>query len=190
MATPGSGPETIEGKRASRKAESRKKKAKQRTGRLLDAAKEQARSALDNLKHRAREQLDKAQRVAERTYESARREARREHLTPEGARRAARETMREAQHAAQERIREAAQDKLKDVEGSLRRIGEAVTEAAKEDANRQNLGGFGKSSSSDQPGPDPTGREQMHSRAKSSTKTSIRKRRAARQSETKSSDRR
>ena len=52
MATPGSGPETTEGKRASRKAESRKKKAKQRTGRLLDAAKEQARSALDNLKHR------------------------------------------------------------------------------------------------------------------------------------------
>ena len=124
-------------KRASRKAESRKKKAKQRAGRLLDAAKEQARSTLDNLKHRAREQLDKAQRVAERTYESARREARREHLTPEGARRAARETMREAQHAAEERIREAAQDKLKDVAGSLRRIGEAVTEAAKEEANRQ-----------------------------------------------------
>src|SRR5918999_3709425 len=95
--------------------------------------------------------------------------------------------MREAQHAAEERIREAAQEKLKDVEGSLHRIGEVVTEAAKEEAKRQNLGGFGKTSSSDQPGPDPTGRKQRQPRAKSSSKTSIRKPRAARQSDTKSS---
>ena len=63
---------------------------------------------------------------------------------------------------------------LKDVQGSLRRIGKAVTEAAKEEAHRQNLLGFGKSSSSALPGPDPTWRMLKHSQAKSSIQTSIR----------------
>jgi Protein of unknown function (DUF3618) len=121
----------------------------------------------DNLKHRAREELGKAQRVAERTYESARDEVERQHLTPEDARHAAWETVQEAQHAAEERIREAArdaehlaEDKLKDVESRLRKVGEAATEAAKEEAERQNLGGGFRSSGSDQPGPDPTGHKQ------------------------------
>jgi hypothetical protein len=113
----------------------------------------------DSLKHRARAEYDKAERVAERAYRTARDEAQRQELTPEGARRAARETVQEAERAAQERLREAArdvehtaEDKLRDVEGRMRKVGAAVTEAAKDEAERQHLAGTGSKSASRETG--------------------------------------
>jgi hypothetical protein len=103
----------------------------------------------DSLKHRAGEELRKAERVAQRSYETARDEAERQHLTPEGARRAARRTVREAEHAAE--------DTLKDVEGRMRQVGKAVTEAAKDEAERQHLAGTGSKSTSRETGGDSPG---------------------------------
>jgi hypothetical protein len=104
----------------------------------------------DDLKHRARDELGKAELVARRAYDTARSEAERQHLTPEGARQAARETVREAERAAAERVRGAvrdaehvAEDKLRDVGSRMRKVGEAVTEAAKDEAERQHLAGTG-----------------------------------------------
>jgi len=87
--------------------------------------------------------------VAQRSYETARDEAERQHLTPEGARRAARRTVREAEHAAE--------DTLKDVEGRMRQVGKAVTEAAKDEAERQHLAGTGSKSTSRETGGDSPG---------------------------------
>jgi Protein of unknown function (DUF3618) len=113
----------------------------------------------DSLKRRARAEYGKAERVAQRAYDTARSEAERQELTPEGARRAARETLQEAERAAEERLRQtardvehAAEDRLKDVEGRMRKVGEAVTEAAKDEAERQHLAGTGGRSASAETG--------------------------------------
>ena len=124
----------------------------------------------DGLKERAREELEKGRRVAHRAYDTARSEAERHHLTPEGARQAARDVGREAERTATERIRRAASeaaseaaqdvqhaagDKFKDVESRMRKVGDAVAEAARDEGARQNLGGMGGESASPEPGGKP-----------------------------------
>ena len=111
----------------------------------------------DSLKHRARAEYDKAERVAERAYRTARDEAESQDLSPDGVRRAARETVQEAARD----VGHTAEQKLRDVEGRMRKVGEAVTEAAKDEAARQNLGGMGSRPTSHEPGGEPTERKQF-----------------------------
>jgi len=128
----------------------------------------------DKLKQRAREELEKGRRVAQRAYDTALREAERQGLSPEGAREAAREAARDAERAATERIREAASeaageaaqdvqraagDRVKDIESRVRKVGDAVTHAAKDEAERQHVVGTGGKSASREPGTEPSGED-------------------------------
>lgn len=103
----------------------------------------------DDLAHRARQEADRTRRVAERSVEAARAEAKRQRLTPEGAKEELRETRDSIRRTAEKKLDEtkeeteqAAKAKAEETGDRFRKVGEAAQRTAKEEAERENLGGF------------------------------------------------